>query len=102
MLEHLTDDTLEARIAATEQGLCLFFKTLCPHCKNMEKVLEKFHAAEPDVALFAIDSEENPVCTEKFDAARVPTLLLIKKGAVVSSKSGLMNPRELRALYADA
>ena len=40
MFEDLSDATFEARIAEVKAGACIFYKQLCPHCKNMEKVLE--------------------------------------------------------------
>ena len=42
MIEIITEADYKDRLAATQNGVLLFFKKLCPHCKNMEKVLEKF------------------------------------------------------------
>ena len=39
MIEIITEADYKDRLAATEKGVLLFFKKLCPHCKNMEKVL---------------------------------------------------------------
>ena len=47
MIEIITEADYKDRLAATQNGVLLFFKKLCPHCKNMEKVLEKFGAAKP-------------------------------------------------------
>ena len=33
---------------------------------------------------------------------RVPTLIVCRNGAVAARKSGIMNPRELRAFYESA
>ena len=41
MIEIITEADYKDRLAATQNGVLLFFKKLCPHCKNMEKVLEK-------------------------------------------------------------
>ncbi|MFR0873961.1 MAG: hypothetical protein ACLSHC_04495 [Bilophila wadsworthia] len=40
MIEIITEADYKDRLAATQNGVLLFFKKLCPHCKNMEKVLE--------------------------------------------------------------
>ena len=61
MIEIITEADYKDRLAATQNGVLLFFKKLCPHCKNMEKVLEKFGAAKPGIALYGIDIEENAV-----------------------------------------
>ena len=55
MIEIITEADYKDRLAATQNGVLLFFKKLCPHCKNMEKVLEKFGAAKPGIALYGID-----------------------------------------------
>lgn len=57
MIEIITEADYKDRLAATQNGVLLFFKKLCPHCKNMEKVLEKFGAAKPGIALYGIDIE---------------------------------------------
>lgn len=80
-------------------AILFFHKELCPHCKNMEKVLEKFSAKAPAVEIFTVNSEEHPELMEKFSFERVPTLVFIRGGNAVKVHSGLMNPRELKALY---
>ena len=62
MIEIITEADYKDRLAATQNGVLLFFKKLCPHCKNMEKVLEKFGAAKPGIALYR--SEERRVGKE--------------------------------------
>ena len=97
MIEIITEADYKDRLAATEKGVLLFFKKLCPHCKNMEKVLEKFGAAKPGIALYGIDIEENAAAAE-----RPPTIFVIKGGEVKASKVGLMNPREMAAFFEKA
>lgn len=95
----LTDETCAATIAGASSALLLCIKKLCPHCKNMEKVVEKFAATEPGLELFSLDTEECMKTAASLDALRAPTLLVIKNGKAVVTKAGLMNPRELRALF---
>lgn len=99
MFTPLDDASYEAALHDCEAGVALFHKKLCPHCKNMEKVLEKFSAQAPGVSLFSIDIEENPAAAQAFGAERAPTLLVIKNGSVTGRKAGLMNPRETLAFY---
>lgn len=100
MLTVLTDADFETALTAADAGVLLFFKKLCPHCKNMEKVLEKFAMLQPTVGLFGIDVEENPSAAATYNAERAPTLVILKKGVSVGQKTGLMNPKELVAFYA--
>jgi thioredoxin 1 len=98
----LSDMTFEDNIAATQGGIILFYKKLCPHCKNMEKVLEKFAAKSAKTGIMTIDSETCPVAMAAFGVERVPTLVIIKNGLMAEKKTGLMNVKELLALYESA
>ncbi len=100
---NLTDKDYDEQIAATERGLLLFHKKLCPHCLNMKKVIDKFVAATGEtVSVMYMDSEENPRGMQSLGVQKVPTLVVVKKGKAAVVKTGLMNPRELAALYRDA
>lgn len=99
MATHITKDNYQSEIASIEQGLLLCHKKLCPHCKNMEKVIEKFMGQRAGLTLILLDSEDEPEALAAVGAERVPTIMIIKGGKVVGSKTGLMNPKELAALY---
>ncbi|ABB37265.1 glutaredoxin [Oleidesulfovibrio alaskensis G20] len=98
-LQTVAPGDLDARIEQTAQGIVLFHKELCPHCKNMEKVLAKFGAKNPDVELLAVDSEADPAVMEAYGVERVPSLVIVRGGRAVYTRTGLMNPKELTTLY---
>jgi len=95
MIEIITEADYKDRLAATQNGVLLFFKKLCPHCK-------KFGAAKPGIALYGIDIEENAAAAAALGAERPPTIFVIKGGEVKASKVGLMNPREMAAFFEKA
>lgn len=99
MFTTLNDSTYAASISASNAGAVLFYKKLCPHCKNMEKVLDKFVMLKPGVELFNMDVEESPEAAQAFDALRAPTILVVKNGKVTGKKTGLMNPKEMLAFF---
>ncbi|WP_022655399.1 thioredoxin family protein [uncultured Desulfovibrio sp.] len=99
MFTQLDDTGYKAAIEACEAGVALFYKKLCPHCKNMEKVLDKFSGLGTGVSLFSLDIEENPAAAQEFSAERAPTILVVKNGKVTGQKAGLMNPKEMLAFY---
>jgi thioredoxin 1 len=96
---HLTDANFMDDINNIAGGIILFHKKLCPHCFNMQKVLEKLCAKRSDISIMHIDSEENPKAMASLDVERVPTLVIIKSGNAVGKHVGLMNPREATSLY---
>jgi thioredoxin 1 len=97
----LTDEDYQAQIEHAS-GILLFYKKLCPNCKALEKMLEKFFAANPGVNYLRIDSEESPAAMKGLGAERVPTLWVLKEGQILSKKVGLMNLREMTDFYLSA
>ncbi len=102
MYTQLTNENYKETIASSGQGVLLCSKKLCPHCKNMEKVMEKFSAQRPQASLFKLDSEEEPQAMADLGVERVPTILVLKNGKVAAVKTGLMNPRELTTFFDNA
>ncbi len=99
MLQEMTQADYRDVLAATQAGVCIVFKDLCPHCANMEKVLEKFGRLQPGAVLLGLDIQKNPDAAAALGAERAPTLLIIRNGAIIRKKTGLLNPKELLALY---
>ena len=99
----LSDTNFEKLIREAESAILLFHKKVCPHCLNMKKVIEKFIAKEDEsLPVLYIDSEESPGAMESMSVERVPTLCIIKNGAVAFRHTGLMNPRQLAEKYKNA
>ena len=96
---NLTDADYSDDIKKVTGGIILFHKKMCPHCKDMQKVLEKLSAKRSDISIIYIDSEENPQAMASLDVERVPTLVIIKNGRAAGKHVGLMNPRETVSLY---
>jgi thioredoxin 1 len=97
----LTDNDYQVRLEHAS-GIILFYKKLCPNCKAMEKMLDKFFAANPEINYLRVDSEESPAVMKSLSVERVPTLCILKDGQVLSKKVGLMNLREMTDFYHSA
>lgn len=94
-------DQFKAWLASNE-GLIIFHKKLCPHCKVMRTVLGKVKAQMPGIALAAVDSEEQPEIMTEAGVEHVPTLCAVKRGQIRGKKTGVFNPRETIAFYQEA
>lgn len=97
----LTDGDFKSALAEND-GIVLFHKKVCPHCKALKKVIEKVSTANPELTVMQIDSEENPTAMAELEISRVPTLLVTRGGKIAARKSGLFNARELTALIQTA
>ncbi|MCX5839838.1 MAG: thioredoxin family protein [Deltaproteobacteria bacterium] len=94
----LTDTDYKEKLE-NANGVLFFYKKLCPNCKALEKMLEKFFAANPEVNDLRIDSEESPAAMKSIGVERIPTLFILKDGQILSKKVGLMNLREMTDFY---
>ncbi len=83
-------------------GIVLFYKKLCPNCKALEKMLDKFFAANPSITRWRVDSEEAIEAMKNFAVERVPTILILKDGQVAARKVGLINLKEMSDFYRSA
>ena len=99
MFTSVQDVDFRSTVQSLESGVIIFVKKLCPHCKNMLKVLEKFQNIIPGVPLYTVDSEECPESMTTAGVERVPTVCVIKNRKILAQKNGLMNPREMAAFY---
>lgn len=94
----LTEENFEMK-TANQDGILLFYKTICPFCKILGAVIEKFSKKNPDVNLFQVEFEDQAALSQKLEVERAPTLFILKKGQVAAKKAGLMNPKELTTLW---
>ncbi len=97
----LTDTDFKSSLAESN-GIILFYKKICPHCKALKKVIDKVATANPALTIMQIDSESNPGAMTELEVGRVPTLLLTRDGDIKKRKAGLINARELTALIQSA
>ena len=102
MFTPLTDADYAEALRGIDSGVLIFHKKLCPHCKNMEKVLEKCAPRMAGVRFFLMDSEVAVEAMREMGTERIPLIAIIKGGQVKTTKAGLMNPKELMALYEQA
>lgn len=102
MFQSLNDRDYGATIERAEKGVVLFVKKLCPHCKNMLVMLEKFQKMVPGVLVYTLDIEDCPAAKASLAAERAPTVYIVKGGKIAARKTGLMNPKEMIAFYETA
>lgn len=99
MFKAIADSEFSSAVQSLENGVVIFVKKLCPHCKNMLKMLEKFQKMVSDVSVYTADIEECPAAMAALAVERAPTICVVKGGAIAAQKTGLMNPREMAAFY---
>lgn len=102
MYQSIADSTFFSTVQGTDGGVVIFVKKLCPHCKNMLKMFEKFEKIVPGVSIYTADIEECTASSATLSVERAPTVCVVKGGKIAAQKTGLMNPREMAAFYENA
>lgn len=99
----LTDANFEDQVLSlthienNELFLIDFWADWCNPCKMLAPIVEEIAVCFHDrlkVAKLNIDS--NPIVTNKYNIRSVPTLLLIRKGVVLSTQIGLLSRKKLK------
>ena len=87
----LSDQNFEKEISNNSKLVLVdFYTTWCPPCKMLSPILEKLSGEFKDKIIFAkMDTEKNPIISQKFGIESIPTVILFKNGEAVDGFIGL-------------
>lgn len=86
----------ETILKGDELVLIDFFATWCGPCKMMSPILDQLKKRSGNkVRILKVDVDKNPKIAASYQVRGVPTLVLMKSGAILWRQSGVV---ELRAL----
>jgi thioredoxin 1 len=76
-----------------------FWSTTCAPCRQLSKVLDQLKPELPtDVVIGKVNADENIGLMERFGVRAMPTLLFIKNGAVVETRTGVDRRQVLKKI----
>ena len=79
-----------------------FWSTTCAPCKQLTKVLSQLQAELPEgVVIGQVNADENGSLLERFSVRAMPTLLFIKDGQVVETRTGVDRRQVLKKIIED-
>lgn len=86
------DEITFEREIGLSRGLVLldFWNQGCVPCKQLSRVLAELAPSLPEsVRIATVDAAENPALAQRFNVRSVPTLVFLKDGAVVDTRTGV-------------
>lgn len=95
---NFSDHVLDiVNIKNNELFLIDFWADWCNPCKMIAPIIEEIASEFIDkLKVFKLDIDKNPIIIKKYNIKSIPTLLLIRKGVVLSTKIGLVSKETLR------
>ena len=85
----LTDATFDEFVGSSDLPVLVdFWAPWCGPCKVLDPVLEEVARDDDRFVLASVDSDENPALAMRFNVMSVPTIVLVRDGAVVWQSTG--------------
>ena len=78
-----------------------FYADWCGPCRMVAPILHEIAEERPDVIVGKINVDDEPGLAEAFGVYSIPTLVVMKNGAVVRQTSGARPKAQLLALLED-
>ena len=89
-IEHLSDAEFQDKVLNSDLPVLVdFFADWCAPCKMMEPWVEKVAKEyEGRIRVYKVNVDSNPMAAASYQVLNIPTLLIFKNGAPISSVVG--------------
>ena len=94
MVKTITSENYEQEVLKSDTVAVLdFWASWCGPCRMFTPIIEQFAAEHPQIMVGKINIDEQSELAEKFSVMSVPTLVIMKDGAVIQKSVGVI-PKE--------
>lgn len=92
-----TDENFDAEVLQSDLPVLVdFYADWCVPCKMMAPIVKELaEKYDGKIKTGKLDTQENPVITEKYRVMSIPTFMIFRKGEAVFSVTGAVPRQEL-------
>ncbi len=93
---HITRDNFEQEVLQSDVPVLIdFFAVWCGPCKMLAPIIEQLAEEVPGKKICKIDVDAEPELAAQFGVTSIPTLVLIKNGAIAGTIVGMRSKKAL-------
>ncbi len=94
-MEFLNSSNFQDVVSANDVVVVDFCATWCGPCRMISPFLEEIDAEMPDIKVYKVDIDASPDIAASYDVMSVPTLIMFRNGAQVSTCVGASSKARL-------
>lgn len=99
----LSDESFEAEVVNSEKPVLVdFWAEWCMPCKMLAPVIEEIAAEHDDIKVCKVNVDQCPMTSVKYRIASIPTVMLFKKGQLVTGAVGVQPKEDLEEMLKKA
>src|SRR3954467_13088288 len=94
----VTHDTFPAEVLESEQPVLVdFWAAWCPPCRLMNPILDELDSERDDIKIVSVDADNEQALAVEYGVLGLPTFVLFRNGAPVTSLVGARPKRRLES-----
>ncbi len=96
---HISKEDFETEVLKSDKPVLLdFWASWCGPCRMVAPVLDEIAEERPDIKVCKVNVDEQPELASAFNIMSIPTLMVVKDGAVVNQSVGALPKAQILAM----
>ncbi len=97
----ITKDNLTVLKETEKKVLIDFYADWCGPCRMVSPLVDQIAEENPQYLVAKVNIDEEPELAQAFDVSSIPTLVVMKDGAIVNKTAGARPKAQILALLED-
>jgi thioredoxin 1 len=93
---NITDSDVDKVLSEGGITILDFWAPWCGPCKMYGPIVEQFATDNPEVGVYKINVDENPVVAQKHGIRSIPTTIIFKDGQLITKVPGVIQREKLK------